>query len=114
MPQARCSSPVNATGTERVDDTNVLYAILQEHGVCSLLGVPLLIGGTVIGVLHVGSLLPREFSEDDVNLPTGWLCLVIGDVVGRGLGAAEVMGRLRSPLRAYALLSKDPVEVLTR
>src|SRR5262249_3896564 len=143
---------------ERVDDTNVLYSVLREYKICSLLGVPLFSGGTVIGVLHVGSLGPRRVSDDDVRslqmaadpvafatqtqraevervaaavlqrsllparlpvipglelaahyvpaedgggvggdwydvftLPSGWLCIVIGDVVGRGLGAADVM-----------------------
>ncbi|MGH3779390.1 MAG: tetratricopeptide repeat protein [Pseudonocardiaceae bacterium] len=165
---------------ERVDDTNVLYSILLEHGICSLLGVPLLISGTVIGVLHVGTFVSRRFSDDDVELlqivadrvasatqsrraeversaatvlqrsllparlpvvpglefaaryvpaenggvggdwydvftlPSGWLCIVIGDVVGRGLGAADLMGRLRSLLRAYAMLGGDPAAVLDR
>ena len=165
---------------EQVDHTNVLYPFFREHGICSLLGVPLLIGGTVIGVLHVGTLAPRRFTDDDVGLlqivadrvafatqsrraevdraaavvlqrsllparlpvvpglemaaryapaenggvsgdwydvftlPSGWLCVVIGDVVGRGLVAADVMGRLRSVLRGYALLGGDPAEVLGR
>jgi putative methionine-R-sulfoxide reductase with GAF domain len=165
---------------ERIDDTNVLYPILRDHGICSLLGVPLLIGGTVIGVLHVGTLAHRRFTDDDVSLlrivadrvafatqsrraevertaaavlqrtllpaplpvvaglelaaryvpaedgrvggdwydvftlPSGSLCIAIGDVVGRGLGAADVMGRLRSALRAYAFLGDDPAEVLAR
>lgn len=165
---------------ERVDHANMLSPILREHGVCSLLGVPMLSSGTVIGVLHVGTLVPRRFTDDDVRLlqivadrvafatqsrraaveraaaavlqrsllparlpvvpglelaaryvpaenggvggdwydvfilPSGWLCIVIGDVVGRGSGAADVMGRLRSALRAYALLGGDPVEVLGR
>jgi sigma-B regulation protein RsbU (phosphoserine phosphatase) len=38
--------------------------------------------------------------------------LVIGDVVGSGLPAAVVMGRLRSALRAYALEFDDPAVVL--
>jgi serine phosphatase RsbU (regulator of sigma subunit) len=38
--------------------------------------------------------------------------LVIGDVVGNGLAAAIVMGRLRSALRAYALEFPEPAEVL--
>jgi serine phosphatase RsbU (regulator of sigma subunit) len=42
------------------------------------------------------------------------LCVVIGDVVGRGLLAADVMGRLRNALRAYALLGGDPAELLSR
>ncbi|MGH3548555.1 MAG: PP2C family protein-serine/threonine phosphatase [Pseudonocardiaceae bacterium] len=165
---------------DRVDHTNVLYTIFRDRGVCSLLGVPLLSRGTVIGVLHVGTLVPRRFTDEDVRLlqivadrvgfatesrraeveraaavvlqrsllparlpvvpglelaaryvpaenggvsgdwydvfalPSGWLCIVIGDVVGRGLGAAEVMGRLRSALRAYALLGGDPAEMLGR
>jgi putative methionine-R-sulfoxide reductase with GAF domain len=165
---------------ERVDDVNVLNPILREKGICSLLGVPLLAGGTVLGVLHVGTLTTRRFSADDTDLlqlvadrvamsvrsrlstveraaaaalqrsllpaelpavpglemaaryvpgeptgvggdwydvfvlPSGWLGVVIGDVVGRGLRAAVVMGRLRSVLRAYALESGDPAEVLTR
>jgi anti-sigma regulatory factor (Ser/Thr protein kinase)/putative methionine-R-sulfoxide reductase with GAF domain len=165
---------------EKVDHTNVLNPILRERGLYSLLGVPLLISGTVTGVLHVGTLTSRRFTDDDVRLlqivadrvafatesrrveveraaagvlqrsllparlpvvpglelaaryvaaehggvggdwydvftlPSGWLCLVIGDVVGRGLGAAGVMGRLRSVLRAYALLGGDPAEVLGR
>jgi anti-sigma regulatory factor (Ser/Thr protein kinase)/putative methionine-R-sulfoxide reductase with GAF domain len=164
----------------RVDHTNVLYPFFREHGICSLLGVPLLISGKVIGVVHVGTVTPRRFSDDDVSLlqivadrialatqsrraevertaaavlqrsllpaqlpvvpglelaaryvpaenggvsgdwydvftlPSGWLCIVIGDVVGRGFVAADVMGRLRSVLRSYALLGGDPAEVLSR
>jgi sigma-B regulation protein RsbU (phosphoserine phosphatase) len=47
-------------------------------------------------------------------LPDGRIGVVMGDVVGRGLGAAVVMGRLRSALRAYALEVPDPAEVLER
>lgn len=165
---------------DQVDETNVLYSILADHGICSLLGVPLLSSGTVMGVVHVGTLVPHRFTDEDVRLlqiaaerivfatqsrrtavelaaaavfqrsllpvrlpvisglelaaqyvpagsggvggdwydvftlPSGWLCMVIGDVVGRGLVAADVMGRLRTALRAYALLGGDPAEVLSR
>lgn len=51
---------------------------------------------------------------DLFTLPSGHVGIVIGDVVGRGLAAAVVMGRLRSALRAYALDSLDPSEVLHR
>ncbi len=165
---------------EKVDHTNVLHSLLPEHGICSLLGVPMLSSGTVIGVLHVGTLVPRRFTVEDTRLlqiaaervalatqtrraeveraaaavfqrsllparlpvvpglelaaryvpaedggvggdwydvftlPSGRLCIVIGDVVGRGLVAADVMGRMRNALRAYALLGGDPAEVLSR
>jgi phosphoserine phosphatase RsbU/P len=47
-------------------------------------------------------------------LPSGELGLVIGDVAGSGLHAAVIMGRMRSALRAYALTTSDPAEVLDR
>jgi serine phosphatase RsbU (regulator of sigma subunit) len=51
---------------------------------------------------------------DLFTLPSGQIGLAIGDVVGSGLRAAVVMGRIRSALRAYALESADPADVLTR
>ncbi|WP_406070442.1 PP2C family protein-serine/threonine phosphatase [Micromonospora sp. NBC_01638] len=50
---------------------------------------------------------------DVFTLPSGWLGVVIGDVSGHGLSAAVVMGRLRSALRAYALVCDDPASALT-
>ena len=162
---------------DHVDHTTVLNPILWEKGIRTLMGVPLIARGKVIGVLHVGSLTGREFTSDDVELlqlaadraaaavaslmaqedriaaealqrsllpsalpvpegaeiavryvpgegkvggdwydvftlPTGQLGLVIGDVAGSGLAAAVIMGRMRSALRAYALQTTDPAEVL--
>ncbi|MBV9312941.1 MAG: SpoIIE family protein phosphatase [Pseudonocardia sp.] len=163
---------------EQVDHDNVLNPILREKGIVSLLGVPLVAGGTVLGVLHVGTLTRREFTErdarrllmvadrvavaiqsrisqvelaavsvmqrhllparlpevdglefasryvpgDDGNvggdwydvftLPSGTVCLVIGDVTGHGLAAAHSMSQLRSVLRITALRTEDPAELL--
>lgn len=47
-------------------------------------------------------------------LPSGYVGVTIGDVTGNGLRAAVVMGRIRSALRAYAIDSENPAEVLTR
>ncbi|HTX27995.1 MAG TPA: GAF domain-containing SpoIIE family protein phosphatase [Streptosporangiaceae bacterium] len=164
---------------DRVDHTSVLNPILWEKGIQSMMGVPMVAGGRVIGVLHVGSLTPRQFTAEDVELlqlaadraaaavqsmtaqadrvavaalqrslapsalpvvagaemaaryvpgtgavggdwydvftlPSGELGLVIGDVAGSGLAAAVIMGRMRSALRAYALETRDPAEVLAR
>jgi serine phosphatase RsbU (regulator of sigma subunit) len=165
---------------DEVDHTNVLNPILRQRGVRSLLGVPLVTSGAVTGVLHIGTLTPRRFTEDDAHLlqlvadriglatqarisqrereavvalqrsllparlptipgldfaaryipgdggavggdwydvfavPSGRVWIVIGDVVGRGLRAAVVMGRLRSALRAYAIDGGEPSDVLTR
>jgi serine phosphatase RsbU (regulator of sigma subunit) len=51
---------------------------------------------------------------DVFTLPTGEVCAVIGDVAGTGLPAAVIMGRIRSALRAYALETTDPADVLER
>ena len=51
-----------------VDHADVLNPILREKGIKSLLGVPLLVKDEAIGVLHVGSLSPRTFTRDDVEL----------------------------------------------
>ena len=164
---------------DHVNQTNVLNPILLEKGIQSLIGVPLLVNGAVIGVVHVGSVQDRVFTTDDAvllqlaadraaiavqslrtredraaaaaiqrsllpstpptvmgveiaaryvpgdgqvggdwydvfTLPSGELCVVIGDVAGSGLEAAVIMGRMRSALRAYALETRDPAEVLRR
>jgi signal transduction histidine kinase len=51
-----------------VDHAHVLNPILREKGIKSMLGVPLVVEGEVRGVFHVGSLVPRAFSEDEVEL----------------------------------------------
>ncbi|MER7283131.1 GAF domain-containing SpoIIE family protein phosphatase [Dactylosporangium sp. NPDC000244] len=51
---------------------------------------------------------------DVFELPSGGIGVAVGDVAGNGLRAAVVMGRIRSALRAYALESDDPADVLTR
>jgi signal transduction histidine kinase len=51
-----------------VDHADVLNPILREKGIKSLLGVPLLVGGEAIGVLHVGALHPRAFAPEEVEL----------------------------------------------
>ncbi len=164
---------------DRVDDTTVHSQILLDKGIRSMIGVPMVAGGRVIGVMHVGSLTGRQFNAEDARLlqlaadraamavqsmtvrtdraaaaalqrsllpsalppvpgaeiaarlipgnggvggdwydvftlPSGELCMVIGDVAGSGLLAAVIMGRMRSALRAYALETSDPAEVLAR
>ena len=52
----------------RVDHTTVRNPLLVDRGIRSLLGVPLLVGGKVIGVLHIGSLSGRPFGQQDVEM----------------------------------------------
>jgi serine phosphatase RsbU (regulator of sigma subunit) len=50
---------------------------------------------------------------DVIALPHGRIGVVVGDVVGRGLPAAAVMGQLRSAGRALLLENNTPAQVLT-
>ena len=53
---------------EDLDHAEVLNPILRQRGIRSMLGVPINVEGRVIGVLHIGTLVRREFDEDDVTL----------------------------------------------
>jgi serine phosphatase RsbU (regulator of sigma subunit)/anti-sigma regulatory factor (Ser/Thr protein kinase) len=51
-----------------LEHAEIVNPLLREKGLKSLLGVPLIVEGKVLGVLHVGSLEEREFTDDDVDL----------------------------------------------
>jgi phosphoserine phosphatase RsbU/P len=164
---------------DKIDESTVVNPILLDKNIQTLMGVPMVAGGQVIGVMHVGSMKDRRFTHEDAELlqvaadraaaavqsiaaradnvaaaalqrsllpsalavvagadlaarfipgqgnvggdwydafvlPSGQLGLVVGDVAGSGLPAAVVMGRMRSALRAYALESPDPADVLAK
>jgi len=64
----RIAAERRAIFIEDVDHADILNPILREKGIRSLLGVPLLIEGRVIGVMHVGSLVLREFTAGERDL----------------------------------------------
>ena len=175
---------IAATGQPMVIDHvnagTVASPVLIAAGVTTMLGVPLIRTGVVVGVLQVGSIASRVFTPGDIELlqlvadrastvvqdrsvrldratalalqrsllpdhpteiagldlatryvpgaavgvggdwydlfvlPDGYIGITIGDVAGNGLRAAVVMGRIRSALRAYALETLDPADVLSR
>jgi serine phosphatase RsbU (regulator of sigma subunit) len=51
---------------------------------------------------------------DAFRLPDGTYALVMGDVIGRGVSAASLMGQLRNGLRAYAVEGHSPAAVIVR
>ena len=53
---------------DHVDHGNVLNPILMDKGIRSLAGVPLLVHGAVLGVLHVGTVHDRVFTAEDAAL----------------------------------------------
>ena len=50
--------------------------------------------------------------HDIIGLPDGRIAIVVGDCVGHDLGAATVMGQLRSACRALLLQDASPGQVL--
>ncbi len=53
---------------EDVDHADILNPILRQKGIQSLLGVPLIVEGDLIGVLHIGSLTTRKFDQADLGV----------------------------------------------
>jgi len=51
-----------------VDHADILNPILREKGIKSLAGAPLIAHGKTLGVVHVGTLTPRVFTDEDVQL----------------------------------------------
>ena len=64
----RVAAERRAVAIEDVDHADIFNPLLRLRGIRSLLGVPLLVEGRVIGVLHVGTLLRRSFQAEDVRL----------------------------------------------
>lgn len=51
-----------------VDEYPVYNPILRRKHLKTMVGVPLLVRGDSLGVLHVGTLTPRQFTPDEVEL----------------------------------------------
>ncbi|MGH2865080.1 MAG: GAF domain-containing protein, partial [Solirubrobacteraceae bacterium] len=49
-----------------LDNADVVNPILRQRGIRSMLGVPVHVDGRVIGVMHIGTLVRRDFDQDDV------------------------------------------------
>src|SRR4051812_3381664 len=68
-----------------VDHADVLNPILREKGIKSLLGAPLMSRESVLGVIHVGTLTPRIFTQAEIEL-----LQVAADRAAQGLERAIV------------------------
>jgi PAS domain S-box-containing protein len=51
-----------------LDSVSVYNPLLKQKGIRSLMGVPLLAEGRLIGVIHVGTFKSQHFSDDDTHL----------------------------------------------
>ena len=79
----------------RVDHQTVLNPILFQKGIRSLLGVPLLAQGELIGVMHVGTKTRRRFTPDEIEL-----LQVVADRVALAL-RARLSNRSRVVIEAF-------------
>src|SRR4051794_4080334 len=89
---------------EDVDHADILNPILREKGIRSLLGVPLLVQGRVIGVLHVGTLTPRLFTLDDRDL-----LLLAGERAALAIDNARMFEQQRIVDALQRTLITDPL-----
>src|SRR5262249_31896433 len=73
---------------------------------------------SIVGLDYCGQCRPaREVGGDYydfLELPDGQLGIAIGDVSGKGVGAALMMASLEASLRALALVVDDPAELMER
>src|ERR1700753_875191 len=67
----RIASERVAIAIADVDHADILNPIMREKRIRSLLGLPLVVEGDLIGVLHVGSLVPRVFGERGLSVLQG-------------------------------------------
>lgn len=74
-----------AIAIDEVGPRDVFDPKFLKAGIRSLAGVPLIVEGRVIGVLHVGSLRPRGFSSDDVAF-----LQIVGDRVALAIDHARL------------------------
>lgn len=96
----------------RDDDARIVERLQR-----SLLPSVLEVKGLVTAAEYVPAARHHNVGGDwyDVFEPVpGTVTWVIGDVAGHGFGEAVVMAQLRNALRAYALDTDDPAEILRR
>jgi signal transduction histidine kinase len=74
---------------EDLDHADVVNPLLREKGIRSMLGVPLIVAGRLLGIMHVGTLTLRNFTEDDTNL-----LQVVAERVARGIDHALMYDEL--------------------
>lgn len=82
-----------------VPSARVFNPLLVERGLHSLLGVPLVTGGTLVGVMHVGTLAHRRFTGEEtefLQLAASRVALAVQSLLSRAerAGALELQRSL--------------------
>jgi anti-sigma regulatory factor (Ser/Thr protein kinase)/putative methionine-R-sulfoxide reductase with GAF domain len=85
-----------------VDHADIMNPILRKKGIRSLLGIPLIVEGDLIGVLHVGSLQPRTFGARDLAV-----LQVAGARAAPGIERARLYSALEHEHRVAMVLQRS-------
>lgn len=111
----RIAAEKRPVALDRVDHTTVSNPILWGKGIHAMLGVPLLSGGQVLGVLHVGRLDGQDFTRQDSEVLEIVAERVAGAIQSRQAqverAAADVLQRSLLP---SALPAVDGLELAAR
>jgi PAS domain S-box-containing protein len=91
-----------------VDTAEALNPLLKETGIRSLLGVPLLVEGRVIGVMHTGRFNKYQFSDDDTRL-----LQMVADRIALAIDNARLFEEERAARRDAEAASRAKDEFLT-
>jgi signal transduction histidine kinase len=84
-----------------VKNAELVNPLLVKRGLSSLLGVPLIVEGRLLGVLHVGSLAPRVFTNDDERT-----LQLLADRVGLAIEQARLYESERAAGRRLEFLAE--------
>jgi len=87
---------------EDVDHADIMNPILRQKRIRSLLGVPLIVDGDLIGVLHVGSLKRRIFGPRDLAV-----LQVAAARAGPGIERARLYSALEHEHRVAMVLQRS-------
>src|SRR5207253_2201806 len=102
---AATKSPVRIND---IDTADILNPLLREKGIRCLLGVPLLVEGRVIGVIHTGRFTRYEFTDDDTRL-----LQLVADRIALAIDNARLFEEERTARREAEAASRAKDEFLT-
>ncbi|MHB1582612.1 MAG: PP2C family protein-serine/threonine phosphatase [Acidimicrobiales bacterium] len=90
----RIAATLRPVSIDTVGPATVANPVLWQKGVQVMLGVPLIAGGALLGVLHVGRLERRPFDGDDAELLEVVAHQVAGAVASRQLAVERAASAL--------------------
>lgn len=98
-----------------VPTATIFNPLLVQRGLSSLLGVPLIGGGKLVGVMHVGTLAPRLFTADEtefLQLAAARIALAVQSLTSRAERAGAL--ELQRSLLPSGLPEFPGIEMATR